>query len=101
MEEMTQAKVGVEEDSDVPGNWADVYAYVDNGEVARVWEVKREEYNAVAVTAHNCKSGLIEPDPNFGKKFFELDPDKTTEDWAMEYAENHQDSITVAEAELS
>jgi len=88
--------IGTEQDnSAVPNDWADVYAFVDDGEHARVWEVKRESHDAVAVTAYNCDSGLAEPDPEFGKKYFEIDADTETKSWARQYATNHQDALAV------
>jgi hypothetical protein len=90
----TEVDTGIEHDnSALPNDWADVYAYVDDGEHARVWEVKREAFDAVAVTAYNCDSGLADPDPDFGKKYFEIDADTTTEEWARMYAENHRDAL--------
>ena len=89
--------VGTEQDnSAVPGDWADVYAFVDDGEHARVWCVKRESDFEVAVTAFNCDSGLAERDGRFGKMYFEVDTDTATERWARQYAENHRDAIDIA-----
>jgi hypothetical protein len=85
------------QNSATPADWADVYAYVDDGEYARVWEIKRESYGTVAVTAYNCNSGLAEPDPTFGKKYFEVEADTETEAWGRKYAKNHQDALTVAQ----
>jgi hypothetical protein len=86
----------VEYESDVPGDWADVYAFVDDGDHARVWCVKRTGDYEIAVSAFNCESGLCLRDGEFGKKYFEVDPDESTEQWAQQYAENHQDAISIA-----
>jgi len=94
--------IGTEQDnSAVPGDWADVYAFVDDGEHARVWCVRRTDDYEVAVTAFNCDSGLAERDSTYGKMYFEVDPDTSTNRWARQYAENHQDAIDIARAHFA
>jgi hypothetical protein len=96
------ATVGTEQDnSAVPGDWADVYAFVDDGEHARVWCVKRTSDYEVAVTAFDYDSGLAERDGTYGKKRFEVDADTSTDRWARRYAKNHQGAIKLARARFN
>jgi len=89
--------VGIEhENSAVPGDGADVYAYTDDGEYATVWCVFRHSDYEVSVTTYRCESGLAQRDGNAGKKYFEVDADTTTESWAKEYAESHKESVDIA-----
>jgi len=98
MEELTDIQTGVEhENSTVPGDGADVYAYVDNGEYATVWCVFRHSDYEVSVTTYRCEAGLADRDGEAGKKYFEVDPNTTTEQWAREYAEAHKPSVQVAQ----
>jgi hypothetical protein len=95
MTETTEVEIGTERESDLPGDWADVYAYVDDGEHARVWCVKREGDFEIAVTAFHCEAGLHERDGEFGKKYFEVDAGTSTRMWAEDYAKNHQGAIQI------
>jgi hypothetical protein len=89
-------QTGIEHESEIPGDWADVYAYVDDGEFARVWCIRRTSDYEVAVSAFNVEAGVPDRDGTFGKKYFEVDPDADTDAWAKEYAENHRDAIDIA-----
>lgn len=95
MEQQTDSiDTGIEhENSTVPGDEADVYAYVDDGEYATVWCVFRHSDYEVSITTYRCEAGLAERDGHAGKRYFEVDPDTTTEQWAREYAEAHKTSV--------
>lgn len=80
---MTEIETGVEQDSDVTNSDADIFAYVDDGEYATVWEIDRLSNTIVRVNVYRCESGLSERET---EETYKIDPDKTTKEWAMECA---------------
>lgn len=97
MADNNEVEYGVEkENSAVPGDEADVYAYVDDGEYATVWAINRTSDYEVAVSAYRLEAGLADRDGEYGRRYFEVDPDETAEQWARDYAKAHKTSVDVA-----
>ena len=80
----------------IPGDYADEYPYVYDGEYATVWCVFRHSDHEIAITTYRCKGGRAQRDGHAGKKYFEVDPDMTTTEWARQYAQAHKSSIQAA-----
>ena len=78
-----EIKTGIEENSDVTPEDADIFAYVDDGEYATVFEIDRLSDTLVRVNYYRCEAGRSEHDT---EETFSIDADKSTEDWALECA---------------
>ena len=76
--------IGIEQNSDVTTEEADIFAYVDDGEYATVFEIDRLSDTLVRVVYHRCEAGLSDID---GEETFSIDSDKTTRQWAIECSE--------------
>ena len=88
-----EIKTGTEKDSDVTPEDADIFAYVDDGEYATVFEIDRLSDTLVRVNYYRCEAGLSEHD---GEETFSIDSDKATDDWALECANaNPEESLKV------
>jgi len=61
----------------------DVEGYADDGEHATSFMVKRVSDELVEVTYVRCEAGLRDEDAT---EVFDIDPDKSTEQWARECA---------------
>lgn len=83
MGEADEIQTGVEQDSDVTNADADIFAYADDGEHATVWEIDRLSSTIVRVNVYRCEAGLSERE---SEETFEINPDKTTKEWARECA---------------
>ena len=83
MEHNNAIQTGIEYESDVTTEDADVFAYADDGEHATVFEIDRLSDSLVRVVYHRCEAGLSEID---AEETFSVDADKTTEQWAEECA---------------
>jgi len=74
---------GIEPDSDVTPEDADVFAYVDDGDHATVFEIDRLSDTLVRVQYYRCEGGLSEHD---GEETFSVDAETATDEWARECA---------------
>ena len=93
MEVNTELKTGIEQTSDVTTEEADIFAYVDDGEYATVFEIDRLSNTLIRVVYHRCEAGISEID---GEETFSIDGDKSTEDWALECANaNPEESLNI------
>ncbi len=85
---------GVEKNSDVYDEDADIYAYADDGEHATVWAIERQSDTTVRVNYYRCEAGLNELDTT---ATFDVDEDKTTKEWARECAEaDPEEAVNIA-----
>lgn len=79
----THIETGTEQDSDVTPLDADIFAFVDDGEYATVFEIDRLSDTLVRVQYYRCEAGLSD---HVGEETFSVGPEKATEDWALECA---------------
>ena len=76
-------QTGTEQDSDVTQSDADIFAYVDDGEYATVYEIDRLSDTLVRVNYYWCEAGVSD---HVGEERFSVDADKSTKEWADECA---------------
>jgi hypothetical protein len=79
----THIETGIEYDSDVTPADADIFAFVDDGEYATVFEIDRLSDTLVRVQYYRCEAGLSD---HVAEETFSVDADKATEEWARECA---------------
>ena len=83
MEQNNAIQTGTEYETDVRTPECDIYAYADDGEHATVFAIDRVDDTTVHVGYYRCEAGLSEFDC---EERFDIDADKTTEQWAEECA---------------
>ena len=80
----------------IPGDGADVYASVSDGEYATVWCVFRYSDYEIATTTYRVHNGTAHRDGEAGKTYHEVAPSTKTKEWAESYAQAHKTSVDVA-----
>ena len=97
MQDATDIQTGIEQESDVIDADADVFAFADDGEHATVFEIDRLSTTLVRVNYYRCEAGLSEHDC---EETFTVDPNKSTEDWALECANANPEATVNAAREF-